>query len=142
MLEWSRVSVVAPVAGARRGKEHFPVSASALLGRLDSERVESSCQHGDGGRQDPFPFHNQRQCDALQIVADPPCCTLVVLVSLLILRAPPVTKTSSRRPLSSQNKICDIRSIGSSKQCRRVRWRARWRGRCGVAASWSPRGTA
>jgi len=73
--------------------------------------------------------------------ADTLRCTLVVLVSLLILRRP-ADNEDAAVALSSQNKICDIRSIGSSKQCRRARWRARWRGRCGAAASWSPRGTA
>src|SRR5262245_2618954 len=59
------------LGGARRGKEHFPVSAPALLGRLNPERVESSCQGGDSlvGREDPFPFRNQRQRDTSQIVA-------------------------------------------------------------------------
>jgi hypothetical protein len=56
---------------ASGGKEHFPVGAPALLGRLDPERVESSCQRGDGlvGREDPFPFRNQRQRDTSQLVA-------------------------------------------------------------------------
>jgi hypothetical protein len=74
------------LGGARGGKEHFPVGAPALLGRLNPERIETSCQGGDGlvGRENPFPFRNQRQRDALQIVArhaDPPCVVVLRCLS-------------------------------------------------------------
>ena len=57
--------------GARRGKEHFPVGAPALLGRLDSERVESLRQRWDGfvGRENPFSVGNQTLSNALETPA-------------------------------------------------------------------------
>src|SRR6516162_8519519 len=59
------------LGGPRRGKEHFPVGAPALLARLNPQRVESPRQRGDGlvGRQDSFSLRNQRQRDAFQIAA-------------------------------------------------------------------------
>src|SRR5208282_1623263 len=63
--------------GARRCKKHFPVSAPAVLSRLDSERVKSFCQCRGSfvGRKNPFPLDNQILSDALKAAAphaDPP----------------------------------------------------------------------
>jgi hypothetical protein len=55
----------------RRGKEHFAVCASALLGRRDAERIEALRQCGNRliGGENSFPVDDQRGCDALEIVA-------------------------------------------------------------------------
>src|SRR5213080_2330181 len=71
---------------ARCRKEHFAVGPPALLGRLDTERVEPPCQGGDGfvGRENSLPLGNQRLCNALQLVAHygilPVCALLCALI--------------------------------------------------------------
>src|SRR6266852_3194823 len=68
---------------ARCRKEHFAIGPPALLGRLDTERVEPPCQGGDGfiSRENSLPLGNQRLCNALQLVAHHgilPVCALIV----------------------------------------------------------------
>jgi hypothetical protein len=66
------------VGGARRSKEHFPVSATALFSRRDAENIKSFGQSRGCfvGRKYPLPVGNQPRGNALRIVAhdaDPQC---------------------------------------------------------------------
>src|SRR6516225_2076564 len=63
-------------------------------------------------------------------------------VALLILRAPGGNEGVAAAATIKSNKICAIRSIGSSKHCGRACWRARWRGRFDGAGSWPARAAA
>src|SRR5262249_33374176 len=59
------------VGGARRSKEHFPVSATALFSRRNAENIKSFRQSRGCfvGRKYPLPAGNQTRGKALKIIA-------------------------------------------------------------------------
>src|SRR5271167_3832773 len=64
-------SYIIALINSGRSKKHFPVSATALLGRRDAENVKSFGQSRNGfvGRKDPFPVGDQARGNSFKIVA-------------------------------------------------------------------------